>query len=375
MIKVSSPTELEPELKPDAAAWSGESADPGAMRISVGEDIAYADTQEFGSSFNVSEYVSRRDPRWGAALGKGLDQQPLLISAHHDNRLVGSLPLILMNSHLFGRHLVSMPYVNWSGVLAQDATVATQLVDRAVQLADEHDVRYLELRHERPLVHPALSECVTSKVHMRLTLPEQTEKLWTGFKPKVRNQIRKAEKQELTIHWGSEELLPKFYEVFSANMRDLGTPVYGKQLFASILRSFGKDAELCVVQRQHKPIAAAILVHANGVTEVPSASSLRAFNTTNANMLMYWHLLQRSIERHSQVFDFGRSSAESNTYRFKKQWGSKPHPAAWQYYVRKGDVGALRPESNKFRLAVRLWQRLPLSITRLIGPSIVRGIP
>ena len=43
---------------------------------------------------------------------------------------------------------------------------------------------------------------------------------------------------------------------------------------------------------------------------------------TNANMLMYWHLLQRTIQRGNRTFDFGRSSESSGTYRFKRQWGA-----------------------------------------------------
>ena len=54
-------------------------------------------------------------------------------------------------------------------------------------------------------------------------------------------------------------------------------------------------------------------------------------------MLMYWHLLERAVERGQGTFDFGRSSPESNTYQFKKQWGAVPAPAEWQYYVRSGD--------------------------------------
>jgi len=42
---------------------------------------------------------------------------------------------------------------------------------------------------------------------------------------KARNQVRKGQKQPFTVHWGGEPLLADFYEVFSRNMRDPGTPV------------------------------------------------------------------------------------------------------------------------------------------------------
>jgi FemAB-related protein (PEP-CTERM system-associated) len=242
-------------------------------------------------------------------------------------------------------------------------------------LADELDVRYLELRHEIGIEHPALACRVANKVHMRLALPSSSEEMWEAFTPKVRNQVRKAEKQGLTVHWGGSELLAGFYAVFSRNMRDLGTPVFGRRLFDSILAHFRENAELCTVRLHRRPIAAGLLVHAAGVTEVPSASSLRRWNSTNANMLMYWHLLQRAIERGQNVFDFGRSSVDNPTFRFKKQWGAGPHAAVWQYYVRKGTAGDMRPESGRYRQMIKIWQRLPVGLTRLIGPLVVKGIP
>lgn len=251
----------------------------------------------------------------------------------------------------------------------------SELLDEAVRLADRLDVRYLELRHEQAVSHPALNDRLTSKVHMRLALPGTSDELWAGFQAKVRNQVRKGASRELAVHWGREELLSEFYAVFSHNMRDLGTPVFGEGLFREILSVFPDRTELCVVRLGACAVAGALLVHGQGVTEVPSASSLRCFNTTNANMLMYWRLLCRAIERGQNVFDFGRSTVGSNTFRFKKQWGAQPAPAVWQYYRRHGTIGDMRPENGRFRLMIRVWQHLPVGLTRWLGPAIVRGIP
>jgi serine/alanine adding enzyme len=237
------------------------------------------------------------------------------------------------------------------------------------------NVRYLEFRHERKWAHPALTQELTSKVHMRLPLPPNADELWRQFDPKVRNQIRKGQNQSFTVHWGGLELLGDFYAVFSRNMRDLGTPTFGRKLFRSILQTFPGQAELCVVRLAQRPVAGGLLAHGDGVTEVPSASSLRRFNSTNANMFMYWQLLSRAIERGQHTFDFGRSSRESNTYRFKSQWGAQPHPAVWQYYLREGEVNQMRPDSPRYQRLIRAWQRMPLWLSRILGPAIVRGIP
>lgn len=315
------------------------------------------------------------DPAWLRVLVAGMGHTPYCIEAVTDDHVVGLLPLAFVKSTLFGRFLVSLPYINSAGVLADNGQVAGALLDSAVALADELNVRYLELRHETGIEHLALGSKLTSKAHMRLALPCTAEELWKRFDPKVRNQIRKGEKQSFDVAWGRGEVLAEFYDVFARNMRDLGTPVFGQRLFRAILDSFPDDAELCVVRLGRKPVAAALLTHGPTTTEVPSASALREFNATNANMFMYWQLLQRAIDRQQQAFDFGRSTIDSNTYRFKKQWGAEPHPAVWQYYVRHGTVGDMRIEGGKYDRMIRTWQRLPVWITRLIGPSIVRGIP
>src|SRR5262249_21683855 len=104
-------------------------------------------------------------------------------------------------------------------------------------------------------------------------------------------------------------------------------------------------------------------------------SSLRAHNKTSANMLMYWHLLERAIERGQSVFDFGRSSPDSGTYDFKQQLGAKPEPSVWQYYVRNGTIGQMRADNPKYRRVMRVWQRSPRPVTRALRQRIVRGSP
>jgi FemAB-related protein (PEP-CTERM system-associated) len=347
-------------------------------RITLSEcaDTALADAAaRWASYIQRTQRSPSRDPGWLAVLAKGLKHQAYCIEALAGEQLVGLLPLCYVRSLLFGRFLVSLPYLNSGGAVADDEEIARALVDRAVELADRLKVRHLELRHERPLEHPALTQTLTTKVQMRLPLPESSDQLWADFDAKVRNQIRKGEKAGLSVFWGGLDLLDEFYGVFARNMRDLGTPVFARELFAAMLRQFPNEAELCVVRLQGKPTAAGVLVHGPGMTEVPSASCLRRYNAINANMLMYWHLLQRAISRGQQVFDFGRSSRDSNTFRFKKQWGAQPEPAVWQYYVREGHASDMRRESGKYDRMVRIWQKLPVPLTRLVGPLIVRGIP
>ncbi len=330
-----------------------------------------------------------RLPAWNGILAEAFTQKCYTVTAEVSGRPAGVLPLVFMKSLLFGRFLIALPYLNVGGPLVAEtlcedfsefqnfqAEVDSRLVDEAVRLADALDVRYLELRNEREIAHPALNFKRTSKVLMRLELPAEEETLWQRLSPKVRNQVRKGQRAEHEIRWGGEELVPQFYELFAHTMRDVGTPVYSRRLFERITAELGSAAEICVISDAEKrDVAAALLLHGRELTEVPSAAALRSSHANCANMFMYWELLARSIRREQRIFDFGRSSEGCNTWRFKKQWGAQPVPSVWQYYVRRGSMDDLRPDNTGYGLAIRVWKRLPVWLTKCLGPRIVRGIP
>ncbi len=112
--------------------------------------------EDSGRATRTSLALSRH-PGWLLALQHGLKHVPYCLEAREGEKTRGLLPLAYVRSLLFGRFLVSLPYLNTGGVLTHDPAVGTLLIDRAVQLADELKVRYLELRHEQPIDHPALN--------------------------------------------------------------------------------------------------------------------------------------------------------------------------------------------------------------------------
>lgn len=346
-----------------------------------------SDVQSFITELAAAGQASiEHDPRWLNVLSQSMGQRPHLLVASdpaNPRAIRGVLPLAFVKSWLFGRFLVGLPYLNRAGVAARDESTERQLIDAAVALADDLGARHLELRHANHRAeHDKLTHTREDKPCMLMSLPDSPDALWQQISGKVRNQIRKAEKNNFTVSFGGPELLEAFYDVFAINMRDLGTPVYPKALFHAILAAFSHEAELVVVRIDGQAVAGALLIHDphtqphfGRMTQVPSASCLREFNKTNANMWMYHQLLLRAIERGSGGFDFGRSSEDSGTYRFKKQWGAEPHPTAWQYHVRNGDIGDVRPDNPRYKKRIELWQKLPISLSRILGPRIVRGIP
>jgi FemAB-related protein (PEP-CTERM system-associated) len=264
--------------------------------------------------------------------------------------------------------------LNYGGIVADDDDVAQALAAAAVEEARRAGATSLELRHTR-------RRCPTfqakeHKVAMHLPLGGTTDAQWTALDRKVRNQVRKSEKGGLTSRDGGPELIDAFYDVFARNMRDLGTPVYARRFFDEVLRAFPGAARIFTVWKDDVPAAASIVIRWRQVMEVPWASSLREFNPLCVNIALYWDMLRHAIEQGCTTFDFGRSTPNEGTYNFKRQWGAEPVPLVWEYWTAPGTaVPDLSPKNARYQAAISLWQRLPVGLTRVIGPPIVRNIP
>jgi FemAB-related protein (PEP-CTERM system-associated) len=297
-----------------------------------------------------------------------------LYAEDEDKGLVGVLPLTHMKSWLFGSRLISLPCFNYGGVCAGDSAVQMALIRQAMEIARTVGAQHIELRQAES--YPWQLPVKQHRVAMVLDLPGSWSALWQGFSAKLRNQIRKGEQQGFEFRQGGEEELESFYQVFSRNMRDLGTPVQGKKLFQAVLATFPERARICTVYRGAKPLASGLVLGFRDTLEIPWASSLREYNSSCANMLLYWGVLRYACDAGYAFFDFGRSAPCSGTCRFKAQWGAKPRPLYWYYWLREGgDLPALHPENPKYHLAIQLWKRMPLPLSRALGPLLARSMP
>jgi FemAB-related protein (PEP-CTERM system-associated) len=295
------------------------------------------------------------------------------VAKDREQRIAGILPVVHLKSRLFGDFMVSMPYFNYGGAVADHPSIEQLLMQSANRQAACLGASHIEYRDNIPReAMPARTE----KVNMILPLPDSPDSLMQSFDSKLRSQIRRPQRENPGIHFGGEEYLHDFYSVFSRNMRDLGTPVYSKDFFGNILHCFPGNCRIVVVRLMNKPVAAAFLIGFRDALEIPWASSLREVSHLSMNIFLYWEILKFAIENNYRSLDFGRSSRDTGTYRFKQQWGAIPRQSYWHYWLSTGNaLPAINPGNPKYAIMISLWKRLPLSLSRLLGPPIVKNIP
>jgi FemAB-related protein (PEP-CTERM system-associated) len=313
---------------------------------------------------------------WGKAIEQAYAFKSCNVLGEIEGKICGLLPLVNMRIPIFGEQLISLPYCDAGGILADNDEIAQALWQKGLELSKEQHCDF-QIRANDPL--PFAGENRTDKVRMLLELPENSETLLSSFKSKFRNKIKLPSRDGFSARIGAGELLPDFYRIFTENMRDLGSPVHSRKWFQAIADSFQDRMRVAVVYASDGTPAAAgiILLHPHIVAN-PWASSLSRYDRWKPNMLLYWSFLAFAADNGFKYFDFGRSSVGGGTFNFKEQWGAAPKSLFWYELKIKGEKGP--SESNpkgfieKRQMAATLWSKLPLSVTNWLGPKIRKYI-
>jgi FemAB-related protein (PEP-CTERM system-associated) len=312
---------------------------------------------------------------WGRVMEGAYGHEAISLAAEEGGDLVGVLPLVLIRSRIFGRRLVSMPFLDYGGVVAEPGRgVERRLVEAALDVARERGAATVGLRQFQPIDvgYPVTDDRVT----MLLPLADEG-RVWKALPSERRNRVRKGEKQGLTATWCGAEGLDDFYGVFAVNMRDLGSPVHSRRFFDLMLEELPGTARVLVVRdRDGRAVGAAVCLFFRDVIMVPWVSSLREAFALCPNFVLYWEVIRHGCRTGFKTLDLGRSFRNAGTFEFKRQWGSAPRALPWIFLeARPGAPPPVDRDRSRYAPLVELWKRLPLPVATRLGPWVRRQVP
>jgi FemAB-related protein (PEP-CTERM system-associated) len=311
---------------------------------------------------------------WRRINAEELGHRSFYLAAFDGDRIRGIFPFVQVRSWMFGNLACSMPFVNYGGPVVDDEAVERLLLEAAHKICVEQRVDYLEIRSPRPVGGEL--ETSTHKISMVVALDPGHEALWTKFKTGHRQDIRKGYKNGLSAKHGGGELLDPFYAVLTQSWRKLGTPLYRRSYFESIVKAFPGRIRITVVFKDDRPAAAAFVGMWKGVAEGMWLGSLGEYRSLLVGYVLYWELLKDACEQGLHRYHLGRSSVDSTGENFKKKWCAEPRQLYWQYMLLgRKEVPQLNPNNPKYRFAIEAWRRLPISVTQRLGPLLARNIP
>ena len=343
-------------------------------------NVRVADLADAAEQGRIDAYVAAHPeaelyhrPQWSIAVEEGCRQRSHYLVAEQGGRLAGCLPLVEIRSPLFGNALVSVGFGTGGGPLADDPATEAALVEAGWALAGRRGCRSMELRGGAVPDGWTMQSGVY--VDFCKALPEGDEAILRAMKRRHRS-IRRAREHDLEVRVGRGEAdQAMHYQVYCEMVRNLGSPVYPKSLFAAMLARFGEDADILTVLKDGQPLASALNFYFRGTVMPYWGGGNAASREFSASEMMYYQVMCHGGRRGCSHFNFGRSKVGTGTYAFKSNWGFEPRPLV--YAVRTADGAAPRsvnPLDPKYRLQVALWKKLPLPLANRIGPHIARGL-
>jgi FemAB-related protein (PEP-CTERM system-associated) len=332
----------------------------------------------------VEAYVERipqatmfHTPAWKSVLEQTFGLQVFYLYVQEGDRVCGVLPLVLNKSLLFGTSLVSVSFGVYGGICAENKRAEELLLEEAKAVAQREKAGYIEFRNSKP----SSTEMPTKDLYMTfiLELNGDSEVVWKAMRKRNRNILRKGIKSGLQLYRApepghiDEQEFAAFYELFAGSQRALGTPVLPKRFFKNLVAEFGSQVCLFSATYEGKIVSSLwVFLFKDSVSPYYIGYDPNYLAYAPNNWIL-WEAIKYSCEHGYRYYDMGRSRQGSGSFSFKKHWGIEPQPLYYQYYLNTStQIPNINPSNPKFDLPKRIWSRLPLGLTKVLGPKLVK---
>jgi FemAB-related protein (PEP-CTERM system-associated) len=321
---------------------------------------AYVKAHTEGTFFHLSG--------WEKVIKDSFSHQSFFLFAEAEDEIIGVLPLVEVNSALFGHSLISTPFCVYGGAITNNEETARALEQHACQLAEKLNVDYLELRYKTR----QNSSLLMKSVHSTFTceLGDNSDEILANVKKKQRAVIRHSFKNDLTCDISNQ--IEPFYNLLSQSYRNLGTPIFSKKYFENLLDVFVDDIDIAVIKDSDNKASVAVMnFYFNGQVSPYYGGGSADSRFIKSADFMYYQVMCSAREKGCTSFDFGRSKNDSGPYKYKKNWGMDPQPLHYYYHLVKAtELPNLSPNNPKYKMFINLWQKLPLKLSQLLGPFL-----
>ena len=312
-------------------------------------------------------------PSWRRIVGDAYGLRAHVLVALEDETIVGVLSAFEIRHPIFGHYLTTAPFGSEGGVHVESEGALDALFEAARSLTDALDADYLVIRARKPA--PRGFQVDRRYATALLDLRAGADGVWkNSLTAKARNQVRRGMREGFSVETGPGQM-GAFHEVFHAHMRDLGSPAHALRFYQAIALNLGDRAEFVVVRDGKALAAGALLVRVNGTAMNLHSVALKKYNRRCPNYLLYWKMIESSCARGCVEFDMGRSLVGGSHLEFKARWGSEVVGLCYNYYLRTGDeLPDVDPRNPRYQIAIAAWRRMPLLLTRRLGPHLISGL-
>lgn len=210
----------------------------------------------------------------------------------------------------------------------------------------------------------------TENIRILKNLPKDDIELLNEIGKKRRWGIRKAQEHGLThqVFRPTKDLIKTFHQIYAKHYRDLGTPVHSLLFFLKQAEHLGDYIRILFVWKDDTPICVKWLMHYKSAIISSESATLKEYYFTRVSDYQVFHALKYAIDNSCSTYNMGRSQIDTGAFNFKKSWGEldiEEYPI-FSSKLRSG-IGA---KKKKFNLFINLWKKMPVPLTKLVGPIL-----
>jgi len=301
--------------------------------------------------------------------------KPFYLVAKNDGKICAVLPLFKAKSLLEGTRFVSLPFFPHGGVLGSSPQYKRVLLVRAQQLAA--DTKFLEIRQAQVLPTEIATDFVKQSpiIDFFLELKGSEKEMFDSLHKDVRYDIRKAQKNNLTVQLGKEKkFLDAFYRVYLRTRKRRGLPAWPYSLFSEALQRC--NALVAVTYLKDKPIAGAFLFLDRETIEYAFAGADYRYTSLCPYYLLLWEVICYALPLGYSILDFGGTTTKMNDgkmYSFKEKWSSGKKEIPYYFYASHSEnIPQLESSFKLYSWYGKVWSLLPTPVIRLISPIVIR---
>ena len=136
---------------------------------------------------------------WLQAVETTYQQQPVLLMAYEDGRVVGVLPLVIMKRPLMQNAICALPYCDMGHALGKDLTITQGLERFAGEYASKKGFTRLDYRNGssmEPIPAEEMAKYNGQKITMKMPLATSSDAQMASYKSKYAAKYAKPKKTD-----------------------------------------------------------------------------------------------------------------------------------------------------------------------------------
>jgi hypothetical protein len=288
-----------------------------------------ANGTEWRHLLEATDHMVFHEPTWARVTERGFGAESCAVVFARDGVVRGGLLGFAFRTLWAKLLYVSFPYGGVIGDAPSGADLSRILRDVARRLG----VSRIRITDCPGLLATEIEgvDRVELRTHLLDLSCGDYEVLWSGFKSRIRRDVRKAERAGVTVSHGTDAgHLSAFYSLYLASMkRNAALAKYSPELVNAMVEELGPTDRCAVLlaRREGEPIAGILVVDSASMSHYLMGGSTTAGLAHCPNDLLLHTAIRRAVDKRLGAFDFLPSGSDDPALeQFKAKWGATPQP-------------------------------------------------